>query len=77
MKIHPGSLSVPAAQRADKKISELILFIPHHGECCVEKLRQYNKIYRNIILSRRQDLLNCILIQEKEVPLLGKIRLLK
>ena len=70
MEIHPARLSVPPAECADKEIPELVFFLPHHLKRRIKEFRQDNKIHRNVILSRGQDLLDCVLVQEEQVPLL-------
>ena len=71
MEIQPACLPVAAAQRPDKEIPELIFLAPHHLKRSVKKFRQDNEIHRNVILPRRKDLLNRILIQKSRSPSLS------
>ena len=69
MKIQIRRLFISSTQRPDKEIFQLIFLCSDHRERCVKKLRQDNKIHRNIILPGRKDLLHCILIQKQKVTL--------
>ena len=55
-------------QHIHKKIRKDIV-ISRHRICHIKKLRKNHKIDCNVFLSRRKDLMSCILIQEKKFPL--------
>ncbi len=61
---------VPAGKAADHKVPQRTCPVIDHRKNFVKEGGKNQEVHRNVVLTRRQHLLRCMLVHEQEIPLL-------
>ena len=62
------AVAVVLAEAADKEIPKIVFFFPDHVKSRIEEFRENDEIYGDVRFSGREDFLDCVLVQEQQLP---------